>query len=97
MNSMSNQAANQNSPDWPESETSREFGEDQRCQFRLFQAERVSLTSTQFDGGDWRWQFCSPSGEILSECVGYRSEAECRAAVLRLQNEAAYATISTLG
>jgi len=97
MNSMSNQAANQNSTDWSESQESREFGEDQRCQFRLFHTERVSLTSTQFDGGDWRWQFCSPSGEVLSECVGYRSEAECRAAVLRLQNEAAYATISTLG
>ena len=93
---MSNQAANQNSSGQSESQASREFGEDQRCQFRLFHAERVSLTSTQFDGGDWRWQFCSPSGEILSECAGYRSEAECRAAVLRLQNEAAYATISTL-
>jgi uncharacterized protein YegP (UPF0339 family) len=76
-------------------EPEREYREDQRCQFRLFQSDRVTVTSTRFDGGDWRWQFCSPSGEILSECAGYRSEAECRAAVLRLQNEAAYATIST--
>ena len=67
------------------------------CQFRLFQAERVSLTSTQFDGGDWRWQFCSPSGEIITESVGYLSEAQCRASVLRLQNEAAYASISMPG
>lgn len=73
-----------------------EFGEDRRCQFRLFKAEWVSLNSTQSDGGDWRWQFCSNSGEILSECSGFRSEAEARAAVLRLQNEAAYATITTL-
>ena len=84
------QASNDSGPDL-------EFGEDKRCQFRLFQADRVSLNSTQFEGGDWRWQFCSPSGEILAQCVGYRSEAECRAAILRLQNEAAYATISTRG
>lgn len=77
------------------SELGPEFREDERCQFRLFHADCVTITSTRFDGGDWRWQFCSPSGEILAECAGYRSERECRAAVLRLQNEAAYATIST--
>jgi uncharacterized protein YegP (UPF0339 family) len=82
---------------WSDNRPGPEFGEDLRCQFRLFQAEWVSLTSTQSDGGDWRWQFCSHSGEILCECAGFRSEAEARAAVLRLQNEAAYATITTLG
>jgi uncharacterized protein YegP (UPF0339 family) len=83
--------------DWRPSESVSERGEDQRCQFRLFQADRASLTSTQFDGGDWRWQFCSPSGEIIIESTGYVSEAQCWASVLRLQNEAAYASILTLG
>ena len=82
---------------WQGTEPAGEHGEDQRCQFRLFQADRVSLTSTQFDGGDWRWQFCSPSGEIITGSVGYLSEAQCRASVLRLQNEAAYASISMPG
>ena len=92
---MPDPAANEGADhNWQANGLVAEHGEDQRCQFRLFQADRVSLTSTQFDGGDWRWEFCSPSGEIITESVGYLSEAQCRASVLRLQNEAAYASIS---
>lgn len=93
---MADPAANENvGRSSEEAEASIEFGESQRCQFRLFQADWVSFNSSQCAGGDWRWQFCSPSGEILSESIGYQSEAEGRAAILRLQNEAAYAIIST--
>ena len=95
---MPDPAANEGADhNWQGNEPAPEHGEDQRCQFRLFQADRVSLTSTQFDGGDWRWQFCSPSGEIITESGGYLSEAQGRASVLRLQNEAAYASSSMPG
>jgi len=92
---MSERAANENRVSaLTSAQADAEMRGDQRCQFRLFKADWVSFTSTQFGGGDWRWQFCSPSGEILAECGGYRSEAKCRASVLRLQNEAAYATLA---
>ncbi|WP_162249643.1 YegP family protein [Altererythrobacter sp. Root672] len=69
------------------------FLTEERWQFRLFLADRVSFTSTQFGGGDWRWQFCSPTGEILAECGGYSTELGCRNSILRLQKEAASATL----
>lgn len=92
---MPEAAANENINNWSENGVHPDFGKDQRCQFRVGAANPVRVNATLSDVGDWQWQFCSPSGEVLSESAGYRSEAECRAAVLRLQNEAAYATITS--
>ena len=56
--------------------------------FEIFCTERVSLTSTLYSGGDWRWRFRSAAGTILVNSEGYTSERSCRAAVTALQDHA---------
>ena len=69
--------------------------ERQQCHFDVYRAERVSLTSVLFSGGDWRWKLSTPSGAILVEGGGYSTQALCRAAIAALRTDAASATIST--
>lgn len=63
------------------------------CYFEVYCGEEKSLTSTIHCGGDWRWRFCAPSGTILAQAAGYRSETDCRAAVDTLRSRAAGARI----
>ena len=53
-------------------------GESHRCHFAVFRADSVSVTSTKFAGGDWRWRLSDQEGAILVQAGGYRSEAHCR-------------------
>ena len=68
-------------------------GESHRCHFAVFRADSVSVTSTKFAGGDWRWRVSDQEGAILVQAGGYRSEAHCREAVAILQARAARATV----
>lgn len=68
-------------------------GESHRCHFAVFRADSVSVTSTKFAGGDWRWRLSDQEGAILVQAGGYRSEAHCREAVAILQARAARATV----
>jgi uncharacterized protein YegP (UPF0339 family) len=61
--------------------------------FEIYRAERVSLTSILFSGGDWRWRFCSASGVPIAVSIGYASEHACAAAVAALRNGAAAAVV----
>jgi len=71
-----------------------EMAEAGQNHFAVFRVESVSLTSTRFAGGDWRWCLSDPDGTVLVEAGGYRSEAHCRAAVTILQARAARATVA---
>ncbi|WP_162301941.1 DUF1508 domain-containing protein [Croceibacterium ferulae] len=71
-----------------------EIAEARQNHFAIFRVESVSLTSTQFSGGDWRWRLSDPDGTVLVEAGGYRSEAHCREAVAILQARAARATVA---
>ena len=68
-------------------------GESHRCHIAVFRADSVSVTSTKFAGGDWRWRLSDQEGAILVQAGGYRSEAHCREAVAILQARAARATV----
>lgn len=61
--------------------------------FEIYCTERVSLTSILFSGGDWRWRFCSASGESIAVSGGYASEPACAAAVAALRSGAGAATV----
>ena len=45
-----------------------------RAYFEVYRADRVSLTSILFSGGDWRWRFCAPDGTLIATSAGYRDE-----------------------
>lgn len=82
------------SNDSSDGEPSRiQHGESDRCNFAVFRADSVSVTSTQFAGGDWRWQLSDQKGTILAEAGGYRSETHCRETVAILQAHAARAAV----
>ena len=66
------------------------------CEFKIHREEEVSVTSTLFCGGDWRWQLCSSGGDVLAGAGGFGSEGECREAVAILKNRAASASIEVL-
>ncbi|MEI9850815.1 MAG: DUF1508 domain-containing protein [Sphingomonas sp.] len=66
---------------------------DRDAYFEIYRAERVSLTSILFSGGDWRWRFCSASGTPIAVSIGYRSERECAAAVAALRASAGTAGV----
>lgn len=68
--------------------------ESGRCHFSVFRADSVSVTSTQFAGGDWRWYLSDQHGAVLVEAGDYHSEAHCREAVAILQARAARATVA---
>lgn len=63
--------------------------------FDIYRADRVSVTSTLFAGGDWHWRLLSGSGLVLVDCGGYRQQADAAAAVEQLRKEAWSATVST--
>ncbi|WP_454796810.1 hypothetical protein [Novosphingobium lindaniclasticum] len=67
---------------------------DAPSHFDIFRAKSVSVTSTLFAGGDWRWRLVSCVGTVLVECGGYRSQALAAAAVDVLRSEAWSATVS---
>jgi uncharacterized protein YegP (UPF0339 family) len=67
--------------------------QDADAYFEIYRAERVSLTSILFSGGDWRWQFCSPAGTPLAAGGGYASESACAAAVAALRGGAGAAKV----
>lgn len=73
---------------------SPEPGEAYLCHFTIFRADSVSVTSTQFAGGDWRWRLSDHEGTTLVEAGGYRNEAHCRKAVAILQAHAARAAVN---
>jgi uncharacterized protein YegP (UPF0339 family) len=68
--------------------------EARQCHFSIFREDSVSVTSTHFAGGDWRWRLSDQEGAILVEAAGYRSEAHCREAVAILQARSARATVA---
>ncbi|MEP9359975.1 DUF1508 domain-containing protein [Sphingomonas sp. KR3-1] len=66
---------------------------DREPYFEIYYAERISLTSILFSGGDWRWRFCSATGEAIASSLGYRSKQTCEAAVTALRKGAGSASI----
>jgi uncharacterized protein YegP (UPF0339 family) len=64
------------------------FHSDERARFEVYRAEEVSITSTQFCGGDWRWRLRSAAGATLAKGDGYASERACRKAVIALRSYA---------
>ena len=68
-----------------------------RSRFEIYRAERVSLTSTLFGGGDWHWRLSDAEGLILLDTGGYPSERKCREAIAVLKENAAFASVSQAG
>ena len=64
------------------------------CEFKIHREDEVSVTSTQFCGGDWQWQLCSSRGHVLAGAGGFASERECQEAVTMLKNKAASASVT---
>lgn len=63
--------------------------------FEIYRADRVSLTSILFSGGDWRWRYCAASGEPIAISAGYASEQACTTAVASLRSGAGTASVRT--
>jgi uncharacterized protein YegP (UPF0339 family) len=61
--------------------------------FEIFREDEVSVTSTQFVGGGWRWRLSDGEGLVVAEAGDYPSEASCRAAVAAIQAHAGFATV----
>jgi uncharacterized protein YegP (UPF0339 family) len=61
--------------------------------FEIYRAERISLTTILFSGGDWRWRFCAASGTPIAVSSGYGSERACLAAVAALRGGAGAAMV----
>jgi len=61
------------------------------CQFEIYRAEEVRISSSRFAGGDWHWHLSGASGQILVAAGGYRDELACREAVALLQHDASIA------
>jgi uncharacterized protein YegP (UPF0339 family) len=59
---------------------------DGRASFEVYRAEEVSVTSSLFSGGDWRWRLRSAAGAVLANGNGYKSERSCRTAVNALRS-----------
>lgn len=64
------------------------------CEFKIHRVEEISVTSTQFCGGDWQWQLCSSRGHVLAGAGGFASERECWEAVTTIKNKAAMASVT---
>ena len=65
------------------------------CRFDVYRADKVSMTSTQFSGGDWHWRLCDEGGRVLVDAGGYRDERVCREAIAFLRERAAAAVVGT--
>jgi uncharacterized protein YegP (UPF0339 family) len=61
--------------------------------FEIFREDEVSVTSTQFVGGGWRWRLSDGEGLVVAQAGDYPSEASCRAAVAAIQAHAGFATV----
>lgn len=61
--------------------------------FEVYRADRVSLTSILFSGGDWRWRFCAADGSLIAASEGYRNERACADAVAALRGGAGAAEV----
>jgi uncharacterized protein DUF1508 len=61
--------------------------------FDIFREDEVSVSSTQFVGGGWRWRLSDGAGLIVAEAGDYPSELQCRAAVAAIQAYAGFATL----
>lgn len=67
--------------------------QDGCAHFDIFATDCVSFTSTLRGGGDWHWRLTSPSGKVLAECGGFRSQIACMRAVDALRAEAGGAIV----
>jgi uncharacterized protein YegP (UPF0339 family) len=61
--------------------------------FQIYRADEVSLTSTLFGGGDWRWRLCAAVGVVIAQGGGYDTELACKSAVASLREAAQSAVI----
>ena len=64
--------------------------------FEIYRADEVSLTSTLFGGGDWRWRLCAAVGVVTAQGGGYATELACKSAVASLRRGAQSAAIVTV-
>jgi uncharacterized protein YegP (UPF0339 family) len=67
-----------------------------RPYFEIYRADEVSLTSTLFGGGDWRWRLCAAVGVVTAEGGGYSTELACKTAVASLRGVAQSAAVVTV-
>lgn len=58
------------------------------CRFSTYRAERVSVTSALWSGGDWHWRLTGPAGDVLADCGGYVDEAQCLVVIAALRMNA---------
>jgi uncharacterized protein YegP (UPF0339 family) len=63
------------------------------CNFEIYRADEVRMTSTRFGGGDWHWRLCDADGLILLDTGGFASESDCLGAVAILRQHAGFATL----
>lgn len=63
--------------------------------FEIYRTDRVSLTSTLFEGGDWHWCFRSSDGMLISDVGGYKNRVERTAAAEALRLQACHPTIAS--
>jgi uncharacterized protein YegP (UPF0339 family) len=61
--------------------------------FEVFREDEVSVSSTQFVGGGWRWRLSDGEGLVIAQAGDYPSEAACRAAIAAIQAHAALASV----
>ena len=61
--------------------------------FEIYCQDRVSVTSTLFCGGDWRWALRAPTGLVLAQGRGFHSEADCLEAIAALRKHSALAPL----
>jgi uncharacterized protein YegP (UPF0339 family) len=73
--------------------TARPMPQGGNGHFDVFREDEVSVTSTLFVGGGWRWRLCDGEGLVVAEAGGYSDEAQCRAAVSAIQAHAAFASV----
>ena len=66
---------------------------DAECQFEIYRADEVRMTSSLFSGGDWCWRLVSTDGGVLAEATGHPNEGTCRSALAALQRHAAKAPV----
>jgi uncharacterized protein YegP (UPF0339 family) len=64
------------------------------CNFEVYRADEVRMTSTLFGGGDWHWRLSDGEGLMLLDTGGYASEGECLGAVAILRENAGFASVS---
>jgi uncharacterized protein YegP (UPF0339 family) len=65
-----------------------------RCQFEVYRADEVRMTTTLFAGGDWHWRLRDQTGKVLVDAGGYCDERTCREAIALLKGRAAHAAVA---